>query len=212
MHMKYKFFYGLFAILSLILILGCKGIDSKEVELQNLKSWMTGSFSSEEQANLDSNFYNIHLHMVQIWVERTDAVWLYVEQAASWSLEKPYRQRVYRVSANEDGTFESAVFTFNDPLRFTGAWKNENPLSELTPDSLLEREGCALILHYEEGAFVGSTNEKDCTSNLRDASYATSEARIEENVLTSWDRGYDENGVQVWGAITGPYIFKKLKN
>ena len=69
-----------------------------------------------------------------------------------------------------------------------------------------------LFYIMKKDSFVGSTNEKDCTSNLRGASYATSEARIEENVLTSWDRGYDENGVQVWGAITGLTYLKNLIN
>ncbi|MCW8849198.1 MAG: chromophore lyase CpcT/CpeT [Melioribacteraceae bacterium] len=183
--------------------------EDKNDELNKLKSWMTGSFSSEEQAELDTNFYNIHLEMIQIWNEREDAIWLYVEQAASWSLDKPYRQRVYRLNANEDGSFESAVFTFDDPLRFAGAFKLETPLAELSPDSLIERDGCAIILNSKGDFFEGSTIEKNCSSELRGAVYATSEVRIEETVLTSWDRGFDENDEQVWGAITGPYIFKK---
>lgn len=184
----------------------------KEVDsLEKLKTWMTGSFNSEEQSIADTNFYNIHLEMVQIWKERTDAIWLYVEQAASWSLEKPYRQRIYRLEKLENGAFESAVFTFNDPLRFAGVYKEENPLYQLTPDSLAERDGCAIILKEIDGIFEGSTIDKNCGSVLRGASYATSEVKIEEKVLTSWDRGFDENDKQVWGAVTGPYIFKKVQ-
>jgi len=195
-----------------ILILGCKGNSGDEYDdLQNLKSWMIGSFSSEEQAELDTNFYNIHLKMVQIWNERDDAIWLYVEQAASWALDKPYRQRVYKLTKDDNGTIESAVFSLTDPLRFAGVWKEKHPLNQLTPDSLAKREGCAIILENKDGIYLGSTIEKRCTSNLRGASYATSEVRIEENVLTSWDRGFNENDEQVWGAETGPYIFKKNK-
>jgi hypothetical protein len=29
-------------------------------------------------------------------------------------------------------------------------------------------------------------------------------------VLDSWDRGYDRDGKQVWGAVTGPYRFDRL--
>ena len=180
-------------------------------DLIKLKTWMTGSFTSEEQAEADTNFYNIHLEMVQIWESRSDAIWLYVEQAAAWSLDKPYRQRVYRLIKNEDGSFESAVFLFNNPLRFAGAWKEEYPLKELSPDSLSERNGCAIILQPKDQAFIGSTVDNHCSSELRGASYATSQVRIEKNVLTSWDRGFDENGNQVWGAVKGPYIFKKIE-
>lgn len=183
-----------------------------DYELRQLKSWMTGSFSSQAQSEADTNFFNIHLEMVHIWKDRTDAFWLYVEQAAAWSLDKPYRQRVYCLKRISDSTFESSVFSFDVPLRFAGTWKEDLPLSKLTPDSLNEREGCAIILEYKNNAFVGSTVENNCTSQLRGAVYATSEVRIEEKVLTSWDRGFDENDLQVWGAESGPYIFRKLKD
>jgi hypothetical protein len=29
--------------------------------------------------------------------------------------------------------------------------------------------------------------------------------------MTSWDRGYDAQGSQVWGAVEGGYIFDKIK-
>jgi hypothetical protein len=187
-------------------------LPTEDEELVQLKSWMTGSFSSVEQSEADTNFFHIQLEMVQIWKDRTDYIWLYVEQSAAWAMDKPYRQRVYRLEKKEDGSFVSAVFTMEDPLRFTGVYIDENPLSQLTPDSLTERTGCAIYLQYEDGAFVGSTNESDCESNMRGASYATSEVNIQEQVLTSWDRGWNEEGEQVWGAETGPYIFKKLED
>ena len=162
---------------------------------------MTGSFTSEEQSNLDTNYFNIHLHMIPIWEQTENTKWLYVEQAASWALDKPYRQRVYKITML-DGEIPN-------PLRFAGEWKIENPLSELTPDSLAQKIGCSIILSKESNAFIGSTVDRNCSSNLRGASYATSVVRIEENLLTSWDRGFDENDNQVWGAEIGPYIFKK---
>lgn len=196
---------------SILVISGCQEATFvKDPELQKLGTWMTGSFSSQEQAEADSNFYDIRLEMVRIWEDREDAIWLYVEQAAATALDRPYRQRVYRLTRNDDLTFESAVFTFDEPLRFAGAWKDDLPLYQLTPDSLSERSGCAIVLESENGAFVGSTVDKNCGSQLRGASYATSRVRIEEKVLTSWDRGFDSNDKQVWGARSGPYVFKKL--
>ena len=179
-------------------------------ELQKLTSWMTGSFSSQKQAEADSNFYDIRLEMVPIWTDRNDAVWLYVEQAAASALDRPYRQRVYRLTRKDSKTYESAVFTIEDPLRVAGAWREPRPLAALTPDSLAERTGCAILLEYEGGAFIGSTVDKGCPSQLRGAAYAISKVRIEEMVLTSWDRGYDSDDKQVWGSRAGPYVFYKL--
>lgn len=197
----------------IFLIFNCnKNNPNEDVELQELKSWMTGSFSSLEQSEADTNFFDIHLEMVQIWKDRKDGFWLYVEQAAAWSLEKPYRQRVYHLFKNADGSFESGVFSMKNPLRFAGVWKKEYPLIQLTPDSLAERAGCAIRFEFKNGTFVGGTVDKNCASQLHGASYATSEVRIEEKMLTSWDRGFDINDSQIWGAVTGPYIFKKLKD
>lgn len=178
-------------------------------ELLNLSSYMIGSYSSIEQSKADTNFFDIHLQMVRIWEDRDDAIWLYVEQAASWALQKPYRQRVYKVTRSEDDSFESTVFTFEKPLRFAGKYTEPTAFDVLTPDSLEEREGCSIFLHKTESGYSGSTVKRNCVSNLRGATYATSEVIIESKVLNSWDRGFDADGKQVWGAETGPYIFKK---
>ena len=178
-------------------------------DLALLADWMTGSFNSYEQSVQDTDFYNIHLEMVRIWPERKDGYWLYVEQAASWALEKPYRQRVYHLTGAGGDLLESSVFLIEKPLRFAGCWNTPVPLEPLTPDSLVRKEGCSIFLELDGPVFRGNTRERDCPSDLRGASYATSEVVIERDRLTSWDRGFDDAGVQVWGAVKGPYIFEK---
>ena len=212
--MKFKkYIYLTISVLSIFVLICKSAPTNKDADLTRLVSWMTGSFSSQEQAQADSNFYDIRLEMVQIWQNRTDGKWLYVEQAAASTLEKPYRQRVYRLTRLSDGTFESAIFTLHDPLRFAGEWKKEFPLAGLTADSLEQKDGCSIILHkIAEGAFAGKTIGKNCPSNLRGATYATSEVTINENEMVSWDRGFDANDHQVWGATTGGYIFKKVND
>jgi hypothetical protein len=149
--------------------------------------------------------------MIPIWTDREDGHWLYVEQAAASSLDRPYRQRVYHVTAQEDGSFRSEVYSVPEPLRFAGAWKLENPLEGLTPDQLQIREGCAVIVRKRSGnRFSGSTVDAQCTSNLRGASYATSEVEITPEGIESWDRGFAASGEQVWGAENGPYVFVRV--
>jgi hypothetical protein len=177
--------------------------------LRELVTRMTGVFSSQNQSLQDSSFLDIRLHMVPIWPDVGPRKWMYVEQAEASALEEPYRQRVYRLSAREDGSFESAIFTLpGDPLTFAGAWAEEDPLSEIGPPDLTPREGCSVILHRnEEGDFVGSTVERDCPSDLRGAAYATTEVLITPFRLITWDRGFDQAGAQVWGSTTGGYVF-----
>jgi hypothetical protein len=129
------------------------------------------------------------------------------------ALEKPYRQRVYHVSILNDTTIVSKVFEMKSPLRFAGAYKNVDLLKSLTADSLEAREGCAIMLHTKSnGTFVGSTNQQDCLSSLRGASYATSEVVISKEKLVSWDRGWDATGKQMWGAVKSGYQFVKKQD
>ena len=214
--MRGRFISVLFAIIALSLAVSC--IQRREVSephngLEKLLSWMTGSFSSQEQAMTDSAFFDIRLEMVPIWPEREDGYWLYVEQAAADNLARPYRQRIYHLSRLDDSTYASSVFEVPAPEQFVGQWRAPDVFSELTLDSLSKREGCTIYLRLEgDSAFVGSTEGASCLSSLRGASYATSEVRITEQYLSSWDRGFDSTGTQVWGAEEGPYLFRKLRN
>jgi hypothetical protein len=183
-----------------------------ETDLEILVKLMTGSFSSREQADADTGYFDIRLEMVPIWRDRTDGYWLYVEQAMATHEDRPYRQDVYHLAAGEEGGVRSEVYSIPDPLRFAGAWKDPGVLAVLSPDSLVVREGCSVILKRKGfGFFKGGTAGEECMSNLRGAVYATSEVTVTPQGLTTWDRGYDENGNQVWGATEGGYIFKRKK-
>jgi hypothetical protein len=169
---------------------------------------LTGSFSSAEQARRDTSFFDIRLHIVPIWPGRKDGRWFYVEQAMASRPDRPYRQRVYRIGAADGGAVESAVFTLASPLRFAGAWRDRSPLAALTPDSLDTRDGCSVFLARTiTGDFQGGTRGKDCASDLRGASYATSEVTLFRDRMVTLDRGFDAAGVQVWGSTKGGYEF-----
>jgi hypothetical protein len=191
-----------------MLVTGCA---RKNTDIDILLFWMTGSFSSAEQAKLDTNYYDIRLEMVQIWKERNDGPWIYVEQAVADYKDKPYRQRVYQL-VQENDKIKSIVYSFKSPLRFAGDYQIDDPLKKMTPDSLKIREGCAVYLNkISEDAYQGSTRDKDCVSDLRGASYATSEVTVKKDRILSWDRGFDSENDQVWGAENGGYIFLKVK-
>jgi CpeT protein len=192
----------------LVFILSCNLNAQNTTE--HLLSWMQGSFTSAEQAKADTNYFEIELEMVSIWTDREDGPWLYVEQAVASYKSKPYRQRVYQLVTNEDGKYESVVWSLKNQSKFAGQWNNKKLLDSLTPDSLTIRKGCSVILDWnDKGYYEGSTFEDECESNLRGATYATSEVIVKEDRILSWDRGFNEKGEQVWGAEKGGYIFIK---
>lgn len=201
-----------FAVVGLAIVaLGLAAGAAHESDLSVAVALMTGSFSSAGQAAADTNYFDIRLEIVPIWTTRAGGHWLYVEQAAAGYLDRPYRQRVYHVTASEAGEIVSDVYTIPEPLRFAGAWSDEAPLAALSPDSLELREGCAVVLRRtEHGVFEGGTVGKACASSLRGAAYATSGVELAPGRLVSWDRGFDADGNRVWGAEAGPYVFERI--
>lgn len=182
-----------------------------ENDLGTAVAWMTGSFTSREQAEADTNYLDIRLEMSPIWPERKDGYWLYVEQAVAGHLERPYRQRVYHVTRAADGSIVSDVYEIPEPLRFAGTWRSSDRLGELTPDSLQVKQGCSVVLtRTSEDMFAGGTVGRACLSDLDGAAYATSEVSLMPDRMITWDRGYDAGGNQVWGATGGGYVFKKV--
>lgn len=207
------------AIVCLVPLAGCRGpqpvAQAPEVKLSPVPM-LVGSFSSAAQAKADpQNFLDIRLEMVEIWPERTDGAWLYVEQAAATALARPYRQRIYRVREIGPGVWESAVFSLpGNALSWAGLWRTPEAFDALTPSDLIERAGCAITLRLDpDGSrFEGSTTGTGCASSIAGASYATSEVVLEAGRLTTWDRGYASEGEQVWGSEAGPYVFDRLRS
>ncbi|MEM8710605.1 MAG: chromophore lyase CpcT/CpeT [Planctomycetota bacterium] len=184
-------------------------------ELTALQHGLTGHFSSAGQASRDEDFLHIELRALRIWPERTDGVWLYVEQAAGWALDRPYRQRLYQLTEAGDsgeGELLSRVYLLpvEDPLTLAGAWADASLFDGLSPEGAKPRTGCGIHLHRrEDGMFTGRTDGNACPSELGDAVYATSAVLIGPDKVLSWDRGWDAEGRQAWGAEKGPYLFER---
>jgi CpeT/CpcT family (DUF1001) len=173
-----------------------------------LNTLLIGTFDSAAQAAANSEDYKpIQLAICQISAPTLGPRVLYVEQAMQTMLDKPYRQRLYVIEPGTDAsTAVSRVLELKAPPSAVGLCaKAERPV--FTAADAEEKVGCAVTLTWNGRDFVGSTQGSQCPSSLRGARYATSEVTLNEAGLTSWDRGYDEKGVQVWGAEKGPYLF-----
>lgn len=196
--------------MAVLISLNCAAQEFSD-DLLLLSEWMTGEFDSADQEANDSSYYNISLKMTRIWPEKTNGLYIYVEQAVASSLNEPYRQRVYFVSQIDEFTFSSDIYNLKEEEKFVGAWEDATKFNDSNVFDLSYKDGCTVFLTYDGFQFEGSTNKGKCASSLRGATYATSEVVILPQSLTSWDRGYDENDKQVWGAEKGPYIFKRKK-
>jgi hypothetical protein len=176
-----------------------------------LKRCMQGNFSSMEQSQNDSDFFDIRLRMVPIWKSTPDDFYLYVEQAMSTAQDKPYRQRAYHVVKVDETHFNSYIYMLPQPERFIGKKENDPVFNTINPDSLKLKDGCEVHLTFNTTTreFEGSTGEKTCPSDRSGAAWATSKVQINDQRMISWDQGWNTEGKQVWGAVKGGYIFKK---
>lgn len=200
------------ALLFSTILMACPSAKDNNQTAQEITQWMTGTFSSAEQASQDPAFYDISLVMYPIWEDDEEASWLYVEQAVTAIRDKPYRQRIYRITTGEDDVVESRVYALHEPSRFIHGWENPDIFSSISSDSLIIREGCAVFLERTSArSFQGATKPNTCVSTLRGASYATSKVEVFQDKIISWDQGWDKDGKQVWGAEKGGYIFKRIK-
>lgn len=202
-----------FTLLLVMLLGGCQSVNQKpkaEEGLSLLAEWLTGEFDSSAQAQVDERFFNIRLAATTIWPEREDGIWIYLEQASVQDLENPYRQRVYHLHELQRGQYVSDVYTLPDPDSVIGGWLKPDSMEEFGPEDLQLRIGCSVYLQrHSETQFSGSTRGKGCSSTLAGASYATSEVRVSINTIDSWDRGFNADNQQVWGAQSGAYEFRR---
>ena len=181
-------------------------VDQELIELEQL---LSGSFSSEMQSKQDTSYFNISLVMLPIWTNRTDGKWMYVEQAMSTKLDKPYRQRVYHLQHTGKNTFTSDIYTIKNALNYAGLQNDKVKLQKLSMDSLELKDGCTVTLIKNNGVFTGGTDGRSCPSDLRGAKYASTKITLKKGELISWDQGFDASDKQVWGATKGGYIFIK---
>ena len=199
------------ACAALVLVVASAFSAKEQEPFSLLRQYMSGRFSSEQQSKNDSDYFDIRLRMEPIWKSSENEFYLYVEQAMSTALDKPYRQRIYRVVKQSDDLFISYIYTVNAPQRFTGKLGSDDVFNTITPDSLKVLEGCEVTLTYnrELMQFEGVTADKTCPSTRSGATYTTSRVVIGAQGMNSWDQGWNDAGAQVWGATKGGYSFLK---
>lgn len=179
---------------------------------EEVASLLAGTFDSKAQAEADPEGFRA-VRLVAVPVPRSRLAKgepvLYVEQALLTTPNKPYRQRFYRVEETADGNVISRVFEPKEPLAVSGKWRDPADLALYGAGDVVERIGCAVRLKRTADGWEGATEGKNCPSALSGARYATSRVKLVPGRIESWDRGWDLEDRQVWGAKGGPYLFEK---
>lgn len=179
---------------------------SAQGRLEAFRKALSGTFDTADQSGADPEYYHIVLHTVPIWTD-SSGVFLYSEEALAATPRQPFRQRIYELEV-AGAQLVRRAYLLPDPARFAGAYRQPARFAALCRADLRENAGCAVYYKQDrQGIYRGHTRKKSCPSELKGASYATSRQSVGNSFIQIWDRGFDKNDAQVWGATQGGYLF-----
>ncbi|WP_218080375.1 chromophore lyase CpcT/CpeT [Anthocerotibacter panamensis] len=178
-------------------------------QVQEVTTRLSGVMDTSQQAARNPKAPKVRITACSVQVEDATLVpgnYLYQEQALSAQLDKPYRQRLLRIAA-EGQAVVSASYKFADPKAVVGLCaKPERRIAFKTsvpPD-------CVVTLRLEGTDYSGSTPAAGCAAHVRGAIRITNTVDLRLDGMDTQDRGFDQDGKQVWGAQEEPYQFRRL--
>ncbi|MBE9060206.1 chromophore lyase CpcT/CpeT [cf. Phormidesmis sp. LEGE 11477] len=182
-------------------------------DVATLTQWMAAEFSNQAQAFENPPFFaHIKVCMRPLPKGFQSGVSLYLEQAYSFQLDKPYRVRVLHfIQRENDVLLEN--YKVKDEEKFYGAARDLEKLATLSADDLEPMNGCDIFVEWTGESFRGKVEPgKKCSVVRKGATtYLDNEFIVTESHMTSYDRGRDpETDELVWGSVAGPFEFDKV--
>ncbi|KAL6996817.1 hypothetical protein U1Q18_006946 [Sarracenia purpurea var. burkii] len=172
-----------------------------------------------EQASRDpDNYFNLRWLSCPATEMVDGSKVLYFEQAFWRTPHKPFRQRFFMVKPcpkEMKCDVELSTYAIRDAeeyKNFCDRPKDQRPQQEEVIGDIAEHLTTIYLKRCERGKrclYDGSTPPDAFPNSWNNAAYSTSELSIlKNNEVHAWDRGYDDDGNQVWGVKGGPYEFK----
>ncbi|KAJ9567803.1 hypothetical protein OSB04_003769 [Centaurea solstitialis] len=181
---------------------------------------LSGEKFSKEQASRDpDNYFNLRWLSCPAADMVDGSKVLYFEQAFWRTPHKPFRQRFSMVKPcpkEMKCDVELSTYAIRDAeeyKNFCDRLRDQRPQPEEVIGDVAEHLTTIYLKRCERGKrclYEGSTPPDGFPNSWQNgATYCTSElAVLKNNEIHTWDRGYDDNGNQVWGVKDGPYEFK----
>ncbi|KAF3887101.1 MULTISPECIES: chromophore lyase CpcT/CpeT [Nostocales] len=188
--------------------------------LLTLARYLLGEFDNREQALADPAWY-VHLRLWhrKVPLFQEDSVTIFAEQANIVQLDKPYRQRILRLTEgqNTHAPLKAQYYMPKNPTALLGAGRNPDLLNRLTYDQLELLPSC--VLDVKQDTLAPNSYKFTATppaNTLCSFTYGGSTIQISlgfestEDRFMSFDKGIDpSSGKATWGAILGPYRYNK---
>lgn len=188
-----------------------------------LADYMTGEFDNREQATADPAWYvHLRLWQKQVPLFTEDSITLFAEQANVLKLEQPYRPRLMRLQArqDEDAPIQVQYYIPKDLDAVRGAGANPDLLQTFTPERFELLPGCMLLVKAQQidansyhFTAAPPPGEKCCFNYNGNTIQVSLGFEATPREFLSYDKGIEPTtGNALWGAILGPYRFRKMMN
>ncbi|MBD2579705.1 chromophore lyase CpcT/CpeT [Oscillatoria sp. FACHB-1406] len=178
-------------------------------QVQAVVERLTGVMDTSAQQAKNPQAPNVRMTTCSVRVTDSEATFLYQEQALAQSLDRPYRQRFLRVAPSAAGdTVESKSYKPSNPQNWSGFCNKPIEERVVNLNELSDAE-CSVFLVPVANLYVGHTQAGGCATNVRGAVRITNSVFLHAGGMDTWDRGYDADGKQVWGAGGQAYQYRR---
>jgi hypothetical protein len=189
-------------------------VASVDRQTEEVVDRLVGVMDTSAQAASNSKVANVRMTTCRVNVtnalpQDAAAIFLYQEQGLAQNLDKPYRQRFLRIAPSRySQSVESLSFRPIELATWVG-FCNQPDSARVVQRRELGQPVCSVFLRKAGTAYVGSTPIDGCPAKVRGAVRITNRVILHETGMDTWDRGFDAEGKQVWGAESDSYQFRR---
>jgi hypothetical protein len=190
-------------------------------DVQNIVSYLVGIMDTSEQAATNKKVANVRMITCKIAIipvennntNKNNSIFLYQEQAIADKIDEPYRQRFLEIAASDRGRVESKSYKPIELEKWIG-FCDKSETERIVAATDLGNYVCSVFLkqsaaNYIKPLYVGETQTGGCPASVRGATSISNTIYLFPDGMNTWDRGFDANGNQVWGAQSDAYKFRK---
>lgn len=190
--------------------------NNNSITPEAVAAYLEGVMTTNDQATNNPDFVGVQMTTCRVTISDAtmqtppDAIYLYQEQSLSTDLSEPYRQRFLQIVPGNNNRIDAHSYKPEAPDQWIGlcAQSEEDGLP-LVSAIALDTPVCTVSLRPAAiGGFVGSTPAGGCPANVRGALSITNVVVLHADGMDTWDRGFDADGNQVWGAEDIPYRYR----
>jgi hypothetical protein len=186
-------------------------------EIVTLGQQLAGFYDNREQAMAEPIWYvSLQAWWRPVPLFQADSITLFGEQANILQADRPYRQRLLRLSAPE-GNLQAQFYQFQQPDLVLGAGTKAELVEAIVAAEIQPLSTGILTVHPTPIGFSAHPNPGErCHFSFRDRQGVEKQGLVElgfEVMPEQWhsyDKGINpETGQAIWGAMMGPYKFIK---